>query len=100
MGLWMPATFDVIAQMPQNISCLHFLSLIWTAGWSSMQFVLSAIVRTSHDMMRDPHTQFTTNFCTNRPEPESGICGESLLRRVDDDKRASCYEANQALRIS
>jgi hypothetical protein len=75
---------DVIAQMPQNIrAALSKFDL-------DSRVAVYAVCPVCHCTYKPRYDEGSTyptynEFCTNRPEPESGICGESLLRRVDDD---------------
>ena len=75
---------DVIAQMPQNIrAALSKFDL-------DSQVAVYAVCTVCHCTYKPQYDEGSTypiynEFCTNRPKPESGICGESLLRHVDDD---------------
>jgi len=60
---------DVKLKMPQNIRAAAFLSLIWTAGWSSMRLsCLPLYVQARYD--EGSTYPIYTNFAY-RPEPES-----------------------------
>ncbi|KIM77364.1 hypothetical protein PILCRDRAFT_12008 [Piloderma croceum F 1598] len=75
---------DVIAQMPQNIRAA--LSKFDLDSW----VVVYAVCPVCHCTYKPRYDEGSTypiynEFCTNRPEPESDICGESLLCCIDDD---------------
>jgi len=75
---------DVIAQMPQTIrAALSKFDL-------DSRVVVYAVCPACHCTYKPRYNEGSTyplydEFCTNRPQPESDICGESLLRWIDDD---------------
>jgi hypothetical protein len=75
---------DVMAQMPLNIrAALSKFDL-------DSRLVIYAVCPTCHCTYKPRYDEGSTypiyeEFCTNRPKPESDICGEPLLRRFNDE---------------
>jgi len=79
-----PRHADVVSQMPQSIrDAVSRFNL-------ESRTVIYAVCPKCHCTYKPRYDSGSTRpiyekTCTNQPKPESGICGESLLRRVDDD---------------